>query len=106
MRAAGIPARLAVGYAPGDYDPATGAYVVTELQAHSWPELYFPGYGWVPFEPTPAQDPPERTAGASPAVPPPDAGRWQGGFDELRTSSVEQAAESQRDRRVGWRSCC
>ena len=48
----GIPARLAVGYTMGQFDPQRGDYRVTELNAHSWPELYFPGYGWIPFEPT------------------------------------------------------
>ena len=51
-RSVGIPARLAVGYAMGCYDPQRGAYVVTEKDGHAWPELYFPGYGWIPFEPT------------------------------------------------------
>ena len=54
-RSLGVPARLAVGYAPGNYDPQEGVFVVTEDLAHSWPELYFPGAGWVPFEPTAAQ---------------------------------------------------
>ena len=48
----GIPARLAVGYTMGQFDPQRGDYRVTELNAHSWPELYFPGHGWIPFEPT------------------------------------------------------
>ena len=51
-RAAGLPARLAMGYANGRYDAYTARYVVTEAEAHSWPEIYFPGYGWVAFEPT------------------------------------------------------
>jgi hypothetical protein len=51
-RAAGIPARLVTGYASGHYDQSPNAIVVTEADAHSWPELYFPGYGWVEFEPT------------------------------------------------------
>jgi len=51
-RAVGIPARLASGYATGTYDYGDGRYVVTEMDAHSWPEAYFPGYGWVAFEPT------------------------------------------------------
>jgi len=51
-RSVGIPARLAVGYAMGHYDLWRGAYVVTEKDGHAWPELYFPGYGWIPFEPT------------------------------------------------------
>ncbi|MBI5651252.1 MAG: transglutaminase domain-containing protein [Chloroflexi bacterium] len=49
-RAAGIPARVASGYALGDY--RDGAFHVVESAAHAWPELYFPGYGWIEFEPT------------------------------------------------------
>jgi transglutaminase-like putative cysteine protease len=56
-RAAGIPARLAIGYARGSYDWQAGRYTVTGADAHSWPELYFPPYGWIPFEPTAAQPP-------------------------------------------------
>ena len=59
-RSLGIPARLAVGYATGEYDPDSRAFVVREENAHSWPELYFPGVGWVRFEPTAAQPQPER----------------------------------------------
>lgn len=51
-RAAGLPARLSVGYASGSYDPYQARYVVTEADAHAWPEIYFPGHGWIPFEPT------------------------------------------------------
>ncbi len=59
-RAVGIPARLAVGYASGYYDERMDDYTVTEAEAHSWPELYFPPYGWIPFEPTVARSPFER----------------------------------------------
>ena len=51
-RAAGIPARFAMGYASGSYDFDQAEYVVREADAHSWPEIYFPDYGWVNFEPT------------------------------------------------------
>jgi len=51
-RAAGIPARLAVGYVGGTYDEENDYYVITADQAHSWVEAYFPEYGWVTFEPT------------------------------------------------------
>jgi transglutaminase-like putative cysteine protease len=51
-RAAGIPARLVTGYAGGNYDPDRGTVVVTEADAHSWAELYFPGSGWIEFEAT------------------------------------------------------
>lgn len=51
-RAAGLPARLAVGYAAGTYDWTEARYVVTEADAHAWAEVYFGEYGWVKFEPT------------------------------------------------------
>ena len=66
-RAVRIPARLAVGYAMGHYDPQQGAYLVVEMDAHAWPELYFPGYGWIPFEPTSGFGRPERAAEAGQA---------------------------------------
>ncbi len=51
-RAAGIPARFVTGYASGEFDSDQNHYTVTEADAHSWPEVYFPQYGWVEFEPT------------------------------------------------------
>ena len=51
-RAVGIPARIAAGYSLGDYEPAIEAYRIRAHDAHSWPEVYFPRYGWVEFEPT------------------------------------------------------
>lgn len=56
-RAAGLPARVAVGYATGTFDPTARRYVVTEAEAHSWTQVYFPNYGWVDFEPTSARSP-------------------------------------------------
>lgn len=61
-RAAGIPARLVVGYAGGEFDPDAGRYRVSEADAHAWAEVYFPGYGWIEFEPTAARPRPERAA--------------------------------------------
>jgi transglutaminase-like putative cysteine protease len=54
LRSLDVPARWVQGYANGMFDPERGAYVVRENIAHSWPEVYFPGYGWQRFEPTPA----------------------------------------------------
>jgi transglutaminase-like putative cysteine protease len=51
-RLAGIPARLVVGFTPGTQNP-DGTWVITNKDAHAWPELYFPSAGWVKFEPTP-----------------------------------------------------
>ncbi len=60
LRASGIPARLATGYSSGILDKQTGIYSVRLSDAHSWPEVYFPGYGWLPFEPSPSFEPIER----------------------------------------------
>lgn len=54
LRTQGIPARLVRGYASGRYNAESKTYVVTADLAHSWVEVYFPGYGWQRFEPTAA----------------------------------------------------
>jgi protein-glutamine gamma-glutamyltransferase len=55
-RSQGIPARVATGYAPGEYNPFTGLYDVRASDAHAWVEVYFPQYGWTTFDPTPSFD--------------------------------------------------
>ena len=54
LRSLGIPARLVVGFGPGEYDEDRGGWVVRARHYHAWTEVYFPEYGWVEFEPTPA----------------------------------------------------
>jgi transglutaminase-like putative cysteine protease len=66
LRSQGIPARWVQGYAGGTLDPETREWIVRESVAHSWTEVYFPGYGWQRFEPTPA---PYAIVPARPAVP-------------------------------------
>jgi hypothetical protein len=56
-RSVGIPARLVMGYAQGEYDEEVKAYRVRVNNGHSWPELFFPQYGWLQFEPTVIIDP-------------------------------------------------
>ncbi len=56
LRSQGIPARLVSGFGSGRYDMINNLYQVRALDAHSWVEVYFPGYGWIPFEPTPGWD--------------------------------------------------
>jgi len=63
-RSVGIPARLAVGYAEGQYDEERGVFWVRGTNAHSWPEIYFPAYGWIEFEPTVSEEPFVRPEGA------------------------------------------
>jgi transglutaminase-like putative cysteine protease len=55
LRAVGIPARMAVGYAEGEPLETNNQYVVRQRDSHSWPEVYFPEIGWVEFEPTVSQ---------------------------------------------------
>ncbi|MEQ8144320.1 DUF3488 and transglutaminase-like domain-containing protein [Streptomyces sp. OP7] len=65
-RSLGIPARVAVGFAPGT-PQADGSVSVGLRDAHAWPELYFEGVGWTRFEPTP-------TRGSTPPYTVPDTG--------------------------------
>lgn len=53
LRSIGIPARLAVGFDPGRFNPFTGFYEVANTDAHALTEVYFPDYGWFAFDPIP-----------------------------------------------------
>lgn len=48
----GLPTRFATGHIGGYWDLESGEWTITEAEAHSWPEVYLPEIGWVPFEPT------------------------------------------------------
>ncbi len=60
LRTLGIPARFSAGYAQGEWNADLQVYRVRERDAHAWPEVFFPKYGWVEFEPTVSQDPIQR----------------------------------------------
>lgn len=60
LRSIGIPARLAVGFAQGEPNLQNTFYTVREKDAHAWPEVYFPDFGWIEFEPTGNQEPVNR----------------------------------------------
>ena len=53
LRYLGIPSRVAVGFASGNY--RHGEWVVSDRDAHMWVEVWFRGWGWVPFDPTPGR---------------------------------------------------
>ncbi len=55
LRSVGVPARMAVGYAQGEKIPDSDSWIIRQKDAHAWPEVYFPGIGWVEFEPTASQ---------------------------------------------------
>lgn len=57
LRSLGIPARMAAGFAQGTWDASQNVFSVQEKDAHTWVEVFFPGYGWIDFEPTAAQAP-------------------------------------------------
>lgn len=54
LRTLGIPSRVVNGFRGGEYNDLSGSYIIREKDAHSWVEAYFPEYGWVTFDPTPA----------------------------------------------------
>ncbi len=86
-RAVGLPSRVAVGFTPGEQDPASpGTYVVRGVHAHAWPEVFLPGAGWVPFEPTPGRGQP--FAEAHTDVEPTQAGTGSQGTEPLPTSTT------------------
>jgi protein-glutamine gamma-glutamyltransferase len=60
LRSLRIPSRIVTGFRGGEFNDLTGQYVVRASDAHSWVEAYFPGSGWISFDPTPAGSVPAR----------------------------------------------
>jgi len=54
LRTLGIPSRVVNGFRTGEFNDLSSQYLVRASNAHSWVEAYFPGYGWISFDPTPA----------------------------------------------------
>lgn len=100
LRSLGIPARLAVGYAQGEPVEGSNAYVVLQKDSHAWPEVYFPGIGWVEFEPTVSQPPINRPLGianndsAAPPTPPVTPLDRGDNFESPRLRELEAAEEA------------
>jgi hypothetical protein len=55
LRLLGVPSRVAVGFTSGTYDADKGEWTVKDTNAHAWVEVWFPRYGWIPFDPTPGR---------------------------------------------------
>ena len=55
LRYLGIPARVAAGFTSGSYDDENRRFTVTDHNAHAWVEVWFAGWGWLPFDPTPGR---------------------------------------------------
>jgi hypothetical protein len=55
LRYLGIPSRVAAGFTSGKYDSQRRAWTVYDRDAHTWVEVWFRGYGWLPFDPTPGR---------------------------------------------------
>ncbi|MGH9642145.1 MAG: transglutaminase TgpA family protein, partial [Terriglobales bacterium] len=61
LRTLGIPSRIVNGFRGGEFNDLTGQYVIRASNAHSWVEAFFPGFGWISFDPTPAASLPTHT---------------------------------------------
>ena len=68
LRSQGVPARVVTGFASGEWDGRANRYRVPVSAAHAWVEVYFPGYGWIEFEPTPSRPAIAYIAGSSPTL--------------------------------------
>ena len=90
LRSVGIPARMVTGYSVGDKLADEDVYLVKDNHSHGWAEVFFPRYGWIPFEPTPGKDLPETF------IPTPLETRvivLDGSIDELETICEEDIEE-------------
>ena len=62
LRTIGIPSRVVNGFRGGEFNSLTGSYIVRARDAHSWVEAYFPGQGWIGFDPTPPDPKPSASS--------------------------------------------
>ncbi|MDB0526528.1 transglutaminase TgpA family protein [Ralstonia solanacearum] len=82
MRAAGVPARVVVGYQGGEVNAVSGDIIVRQSDAHAWAEVWLQGRGWVRVDPTAAVAPQRVARGLAGAVP----------ASEFRSRRVEEPA--------------
>ncbi len=103
LRMGGVPARAVAGFAPGDYDRARREWTVSDLDAHSWVEAWFPGIGWTTFDPTPASAPALAGRRDARALAPGGRSRVQGGDPRSDPAARRPAGSTPADDGVaGW----
>jgi transglutaminase-like putative cysteine protease len=114
LRFLGIPARVAAGFTSGKHED--GGWTVTDHNAHTWVEVWFPGYGWLAFDPTPgrgslaaaysASSQTFNAGDAADAFGPSGSGATAGGAGELGRLALlkEQLAERNAARQTGERA--
>jgi transglutaminase-like putative cysteine protease len=114
LRVVGIPARTASGYAEGLFDEETGLYYVTERDAHTWVEVFFPELGWIEFEPTAGEseltrptgeDEPSAILGQNQVPPTPDPSRGADGGNLQQpdpSDSITQDLDAVSDNTPWW----
>jgi transglutaminase-like putative cysteine protease len=97
LRLLGVPARVAAGFTSGDYDAEKREWTVTDHNAHTWVEVFFPGFGWLPFDPTPGRGQLGASYSAvSPSFDIRDASSYLGGsalLDQIRENALERESE-------------
>jgi transglutaminase-like putative cysteine protease len=98
LRMAGIPARVSTGFTSGSLDSKTREFVVRDLDAHSWVEVWYHDIGWVTFDPTPASAPPRAqpneggpNGGGSSSLGPPSLGGDRPSDPGRRAAVAEQS---------------
>ncbi|HVE98397.1 MAG TPA: DUF3488 and transglutaminase-like domain-containing protein [Mycobacteriales bacterium] len=93
VRLKGLPARVAIGFTPGNtVEGTTDEYVITNKHAHAWPEVYFEGAGWLRFEPTPRSD--DRAETDPPPYAQPDGGGTEPSPGESAAPSAAPTAST------------
>ena len=104
LRSLGIPARAVSGYAEGTFDEESQVYIITEKDAHTWVEVYFPTYGWIEFEPTAGESELRRPAGEDPnfAENPDFPGPFDGGSTATNPDDLMSEEELQLQNQAGF----